>query len=162
MAFKPLSHQFMLILLCTESLTLDSLALPISIKNKMIIFPHLHVQFQASVVVSLFFFSLWRLLMYIFSYFYISYLTVKISTGTARTSLVITIGPSPRHRGETASTIMFGQRVGSKVSVLFSRIWKMYFQVVSLILIHGDLPLICQCRYRRPLAHSAWFSSRGL
>ncbi|KAG2681382.1 hypothetical protein I3760_11G141700 [Carya illinoinensis] len=30
--------------------------------------------------------------------------------GTARTSLVITIGPSPRHRGETASTIMFGQR----------------------------------------------------
>ncbi|XP_011029112.1 PREDICTED: armadillo repeat-containing kinesin-like protein 3 isoform X2 [Populus euphratica] len=30
--------------------------------------------------------------------------------GTARTSLIITIGPSPRHRGETASTIMFGQR----------------------------------------------------
>ncbi|KAL1316602.1 hypothetical protein AAHE18_15G078000 [Arachis hypogaea] len=30
--------------------------------------------------------------------------------GTARTSLVITIGPSPKHRGETASTIMFGQR----------------------------------------------------
>ncbi|XWS38476.1 hypothetical protein CRYUN_Cryun19dG0134600 [Craigia yunnanensis] len=30
--------------------------------------------------------------------------------GTARTSLVITIGPSPHHRGETASTIMFGQR----------------------------------------------------
>ncbi|XP_019156515.1 PREDICTED: kinesin-like protein KIN-UB [Ipomoea nil] len=30
--------------------------------------------------------------------------------GTARTSLVITIGPSPRHRGETASTISFGQR----------------------------------------------------
>ncbi|EPS62938.1 hypothetical protein M569_11850, partial [Genlisea aurea] len=30
--------------------------------------------------------------------------------GTARTSLVITIGPSPRHRGETFSTIMFGQR----------------------------------------------------
>ncbi|RXH97375.1 hypothetical protein DVH24_036043 [Malus domestica] len=30
--------------------------------------------------------------------------------GTARTSLVVTIGPSPRHRGETASTIMFGQR----------------------------------------------------
>ncbi|CAJ2650555.1 unnamed protein product [Trifolium pratense] len=28
----------------------------------------------------------------------------------ARTSLVITIGPSPRHRAETASTIMFGQR----------------------------------------------------
>ncbi|KAL3645606.1 hypothetical protein CASFOL_010786 [Castilleja foliolosa] len=30
--------------------------------------------------------------------------------GTARTSLIITIGPSPRHRGETTSTIMFGQR----------------------------------------------------
>ncbi|KAK4740832.1 hypothetical protein SAY87_024420 [Trapa incisa] len=30
--------------------------------------------------------------------------------GTARTSLLITIGPSTRHRGETASTIMFGQR----------------------------------------------------
>ncbi|BBN07806.1 hypothetical protein MPTK1_4g06510 [Marchantia polymorpha subsp. ruderalis] len=30
--------------------------------------------------------------------------------GTARTSLIVTIGPSPRHRGETASTIMFGQR----------------------------------------------------
>ncbi|KAH8938760.1 hypothetical protein BDL97_16G101500 [Sphagnum fallax] len=30
--------------------------------------------------------------------------------GTARTSLVVTIGPSPQHRGETASTIMFGQR----------------------------------------------------
>ncbi|XP_051197781.1 kinesin-like protein KIN-UB isoform X2 [Lolium perenne] len=30
--------------------------------------------------------------------------------GTARTSLVVTIGPSPRHRGETTSTIMFGQR----------------------------------------------------
>uniref|UniRef100_A0A5B6YKD6 Kinesin-like protein n=1 Tax=Davidia involucrata TaxID=16924 RepID=A0A5B6YKD6_DAVIN len=30
--------------------------------------------------------------------------------GTARTSLIVTVGPSPRHRGETASTIMFGQR----------------------------------------------------
>ncbi|XP_060218809.1 kinesin-like protein KIN-UB [Lycium barbarum] len=30
--------------------------------------------------------------------------------GTSRTSLVITIGPSPRHRAETASTILFGQR----------------------------------------------------
>ncbi|GAB2274083.1 hypothetical protein Dimus_008853 [Dionaea muscipula] len=30
--------------------------------------------------------------------------------GSARTSLIITIGPSPRHRGETASTILFGQR----------------------------------------------------
>ncbi|XP_042951539.1 kinesin-like protein KIN-UC isoform X3 [Carya illinoinensis] len=30
--------------------------------------------------------------------------------GTARTSLIITIGPSARHHAETASTIMFGQR----------------------------------------------------
>ncbi|KMZ65459.1 Armadillo repeat-containing kinesin-like protein 2 [Zostera marina] len=30
--------------------------------------------------------------------------------GTARTSLIITIGSSPRHRGETTSTISFGQR----------------------------------------------------
>ncbi|GAB2271571.1 hypothetical protein Dimus_006403 [Dionaea muscipula] len=30
--------------------------------------------------------------------------------GTARTSLIVTIGPSPRHRGETVSTILFGQR----------------------------------------------------
>ncbi|XP_070039145.1 kinesin-like protein KIN-UB [Nicotiana tomentosiformis] len=30
--------------------------------------------------------------------------------GTSRTSLVITIGPSPRHRAETSSTILFGQR----------------------------------------------------
>jgi Na+/melibiose symporter-like transporter len=34
-------------------------------------------------------------------------------TGTARTSLIVTIGPSPRHRGETASTIQFGQRVSA-------------------------------------------------
>ncbi|KAM7277024.1 hypothetical protein ACFE04_018890 [Oxalis oulophora] len=32
------------------------------------------------------------------------------NSGTARTSLIVTIGPSPRHRGETASTILFGQR----------------------------------------------------
>ncbi|KAL8495469.1 hypothetical protein ACS0TY_019565 [Phlomoides rotata] len=30
--------------------------------------------------------------------------------GTSRTSLIVTIGPSPRHRAETASTIQFGQR----------------------------------------------------
>ncbi|XP_073119303.1 kinesin-like protein KIN-UB [Henckelia pumila] len=30
--------------------------------------------------------------------------------GTSRTSLIVTIGPSPRHRGETSSTILFGQR----------------------------------------------------
>lgn len=34
-------------------------------------------------------------------------------TGSARTSLIVTIGPSPRHRGETSSTILFGQRVSS-------------------------------------------------
>nr|GEV39424.1 kinesin-like protein KIN-UA [Tanacetum cinerariifolium] len=31
--------------------------------------------------------------------------------GTARTSLIVTVGPSPRHRAETASTILFGQRM---------------------------------------------------
>ncbi|CAA0818605.1 Armadillo repeat-containing kinesin-like protein 3 [Striga hermonthica] len=31
-------------------------------------------------------------------------------SGTSRTSLVFTIGPSPRHRAETTSTILFGQR----------------------------------------------------
>lgn len=41
-----------------------------------------------------------------------------ISTGTARTSLVITIGPSPRHRGETTSTIMFGQRVKDHIFII--------------------------------------------
>ncbi|KAG8391689.1 hypothetical protein BUALT_Bualt01G0213400 [Buddleja alternifolia] len=30
--------------------------------------------------------------------------------GTSRTSLIVTIGPSPRHRAETSSTILFGQR----------------------------------------------------
>ncbi|KAJ7952426.1 Kinesin-like protein [Quillaja saponaria] len=38
--------------------------------------------------------------------------------GTARSSLVITIGPSPRHRGETTSTIMFGQRAMQVENVL--------------------------------------------
>lgn len=33
------------------------------------------------------------------------------NAGTARTSMIVTIGPSPRHRGETTSTILFGQRV---------------------------------------------------
>lgn len=42
---------------------------------------------------------------------YIQY--VVCISGTARTSLIVTIGPSPRHRGETTSTILFGQRVGS-------------------------------------------------
>lgn len=40
--------------------------------------------------------------------------------GTARTSLIVTIGPSPRHRGETASTILFGQRVSSVVFTLYT------------------------------------------
>ncbi|GAB4852158.1 hypothetical protein Ancab_016348 [Ancistrocladus abbreviatus] len=31
-------------------------------------------------------------------------------SGTTRTSLIVTIGPSPHHRGETVSTILFGQR----------------------------------------------------
>ncbi|RRT56385.1 hypothetical protein GW17_00045835 [Ensete ventricosum] len=31
--------------------------------------------------------------------------------GTARTSLIVTVGPSARYYSETASTIMFGQRV---------------------------------------------------
>lgn len=39
----------------------------------------------------------------------------NIFAGTARTSLIVTIGPSPRHRGETSSTILFGQRVSSTV-----------------------------------------------
>ncbi|XVE68813.1 hypothetical protein DITRI_Ditri09bG0100200 [Diplodiscus trichospermus] len=34
--------------------------------------------------------------------------------GSARTSLIITIGPSSRHHAETTSTIMFGQRVLEK------------------------------------------------
>ena len=47
-----------------------------------------------------------------------------IISGTARTSLVITIGPSPRHRGETASTILFGQRVSHDAFCLCS--WSLY------------------------------------
>lgn len=53
----------------------------------------------------------------LWQYTYSSYSEFALSnifrflTGTARTSLVVTVGPSPRHRGETASTIMFGQRV---------------------------------------------------
>ncbi|KAF6152942.1 hypothetical protein GIB67_039649 [Kingdonia uniflora] len=38
--------------------------------------------------------------------------------GTARTSLIITIGPSARHHSETASTIMFGQRAMKIVNML--------------------------------------------
>ncbi|CAL0324554.1 unnamed protein product [Lupinus luteus] len=30
--------------------------------------------------------------------------------GTARTSLIVTVGPSPCHRGETSSTLLFGRR----------------------------------------------------
>lgn len=42
----------------------------------------------------------------------ISYSSLCCS-GTARTSLIITVGPSARHYSETASTIMFGQRVST-------------------------------------------------
>ncbi|KAF6146059.1 hypothetical protein GIB67_033418 [Kingdonia uniflora] len=38
--------------------------------------------------------------------------------GTARTSLIVTIGPSARHHSETASTIMFGQRAMKIVNML--------------------------------------------
>ncbi|XP_021897794.1 kinesin-like protein KIN-UC isoform X2 [Carica papaya] len=38
--------------------------------------------------------------------------------GSARTSLIITIGPSARHRAETTSTIMFGQRAMKIVNIL--------------------------------------------
>lgn len=38
--------------------------------------------------------------------------------GSARTSLIITIGPSGRHHAETASTIMFGQRAMKIVNVV--------------------------------------------
>ncbi|KAL6902371.1 hypothetical protein ACP4OV_005247 [Aristida adscensionis] len=38
--------------------------------------------------------------------------------GTARTSLVVTIGPSARHYSETSSTIMFGQRAMKIVNTI--------------------------------------------
>ncbi|XWS66204.1 hypothetical protein CRYUN_Cryun05aG0179700 [Craigia yunnanensis] len=38
--------------------------------------------------------------------------------GSARTSLIITIGPSSRHHAETTSTIMFGQRTMKIVNVV--------------------------------------------
>ncbi|KAK4774570.1 hypothetical protein SAY86_009505 [Trapa natans] len=38
--------------------------------------------------------------------------------GSARTSLIVTIGPSSRHHAETTSTIMFGQRAMKIVNVL--------------------------------------------
>lgn len=38
--------------------------------------------------------------------------------GSARTSLIITIGPSARHHAETASTIMFGQRAMKIVNMV--------------------------------------------
>ncbi|KZV16226.1 armadillo repeat-containing kinesin-like protein 1 [Dorcoceras hygrometricum] len=38
--------------------------------------------------------------------------------GSARTSLIITIGPSSRHHAETASTIMFGQRAMKVVNTI--------------------------------------------
>lgn len=38
--------------------------------------------------------------------------------GSARTSLIITVGPSARHHAETTSTIMFGQRAMKVVNVM--------------------------------------------
>ncbi|KAG8380541.1 hypothetical protein BUALT_Bualt06G0026300 [Buddleja alternifolia] len=38
--------------------------------------------------------------------------------GSARTSLIVTIGPSSRHHAETASTIMFGQRAMKVVNTV--------------------------------------------
>ncbi|KAF5742558.1 Armadillo/beta-catenin repeat family protein / kinesin motor family protein isoform 1 [Tripterygium wilfordii] len=38
--------------------------------------------------------------------------------GAARTSLIVTIGPSARHHGETTSTIMFGQRAMKVVNMV--------------------------------------------
>ncbi|KAM4104819.1 hypothetical protein ACJW30_06G187200 [Castanea mollissima] len=38
--------------------------------------------------------------------------------GSARTSLIVTIGPSARHHAETASTIMFGQRAMKIVNMV--------------------------------------------
>ncbi|KAK6136196.1 hypothetical protein DH2020_030087 [Rehmannia glutinosa] len=38
--------------------------------------------------------------------------------GSARTSLIITIGPSSRHHAETASTVMFGQRAMKVVNMV--------------------------------------------
>ncbi|XP_077220289.1 kinesin-like protein KIN-UA isoform X2 [Tasmannia lanceolata] len=38
--------------------------------------------------------------------------------GSARTSLIITIGPSARHHAETASTIMFGQRAMKVINMV--------------------------------------------
>ncbi|KAI3664908.1 hypothetical protein L6452_43520 [Arctium lappa] len=64
--------------------------------------------------------------------------------GTTRTSLVITIGPSPHHRGETSSTVIFGQK-----AMEVENMWeikeefgykslanKLYVQVESLIAEH--------------------------
>ncbi|CAL5439247.1 unnamed protein product [Camellia sinensis] len=43
---------------------------------------------------------------------------LHMETGSARTSLIVTIGPSTRHHAETSSTIMFGQRAMKVVNVL--------------------------------------------
>lgn len=54
------------------------------------------------------------------SLFIVSLYNCHHFAGTARTSLIVTIGPSPRHRGETASTILFGQRVSSVLFTLYA------------------------------------------
>ncbi|CAL5360959.1 unnamed protein product [Camellia sinensis] len=46
------------------------------------------------------------------------YVFVILQPGSARTSLIVTIGPSTRHHVETSSTIMFGQRAMKVVNVL--------------------------------------------
>ncbi|GJN09056.1 hypothetical protein PR202_ga27024 [Eleusine coracana subsp. coracana] len=43
---------------------------------------------------------------------------VVAGPGTARTSLIVTIGPSSRHYSETSSTIMFGQRAMKVVNTI--------------------------------------------
>lgn len=55
--------------------------------------------------------SLFMLCSQTFSQFAYELMIVLTLLGSARTSLIITIGPSSQYHAETASTIMFGQRV---------------------------------------------------
>ena len=74
-----------------------------------------YVHYQ--VVLSTCFSNTWKIVIVLYIvFFYMFFFRLVIGycfTGTARTSLIVTIGPSPRHRGETASTIQFGQRVSA-------------------------------------------------
>ncbi|KAI3757872.1 hypothetical protein L6452_05415 [Arctium lappa] len=73
--------------------------------------------------------------------------------GTTRTSLVIIIGPSPRHRGETSSTIIFGQKAMEVENMLNikeefgykSLANKLDVQVESLIAEHERLKYQIDC-----------------